>query len=57
MNRQCVMIGITHWVVQGSVDIRSIKRRVKSQVLPELSLQLLKIHIAGITEPTMTTDD
>lgn len=45
----------THRIIQCSRHISSIKRWVKGQILPELSLQLIKIHIAGVAEPAGKT--
>lgn len=43
----------THWIIQRSTDISPIKRWVEGQVLPELPLQLIKICISRIAEPTV----
>lgn len=44
----------THWIIQSPADIGPIKGWVEGQVLPKLPLQLVKIHVSGIAEPTMT---
>lgn len=46
----------THWIVQRSTDISSIKRWIECKILPELPLQLIKIHISGNTEPVGRED-
>lgn len=45
----------THGIIQCSTDISPIKRWVKGQILPELSLQLIQIYIAGVAEPAAET--
>lgn len=45
----------THRIIQCSTDVSPIKRWVEGQILPELPLQLVQVHITGVAEPAAET--